>query len=73
MQMKAPCVLEFIKLLTGRKSLLREMFALQLFLLITYFCCRTKWALQEDRLYFNKKIYKYNQTTNQVSPISDIV
>jgi hypothetical protein len=35
--------------------------------------CRTRWALQEDRLYFNRKIYVYNETTNEVTAIADIV
>jgi hypothetical protein len=34
---------------------------------------RTKWALQDDRLYFNRKIYIYNETTDQVTPVADIV
>lgn len=38
----------------------------------TFFKFRTKWALQEDKLFFNKKIYVYNQTRSQVVPVADI-
>jgi hypothetical protein len=38
-----------------------------------HFTRRTKWALQDDRLYFNRKIYIYNETTDQVTPVADIV
>ena len=33
---------------------------------------RTKWALQQDKLYFNKKIYIFNETTTTVEAVADI-
>jgi len=34
---------------------------------------KTRWALQEDKLYFNKKIYVFNETTSTVEAFGDIV
>jgi len=33
---------------------------------------KSRWALQEDKLYFNKKIYVFNEESSTVEPISDI-
>lgn len=33
---------------------------------------RSKWALQDEKLYFNRKIYVFNETTNEVTAIADI-